>query len=129
MRKKIISKKILNLALDITNYGLTHKSKYITSIKSKKCGDKIKIELDIKKKKIRKMKYETESCLFCQASASVLSKKITNIDINKFNKVFYSKKFKYLLSKKYILRRECVMLPYLGIEKILKNYRLRTIPS
>ena len=81
MYKKIIDKKILNLAFDISNYGLKNKSKYFSSVKNKKCGDKIKVELEIKNKKIKNMCYETESCIFCQASASLLSKKVKNIMI------------------------------------------------
>ena len=34
------------------------------------------------------MKYETESCVYCEASASLLSKKITNLDINDLKKDF-----------------------------------------
>ena len=35
----------------------------------------------IKKKRINSMKYETEACVYCEASASLLAKKIKNLDI------------------------------------------------
>ena len=44
MGKKIIDKYILKLALDLSNYGLKNKSNNISSVKSRKCGDRIKIE-------------------------------------------------------------------------------------
>ena len=69
MRQKIIDRKILDLASNTSNYGLKNKSKYRASYKNKKCGDKIIIELEIKDKKIKKMFYETNACIFCQASA------------------------------------------------------------
>ena len=47
MRKKIIDQKILDLASDTSNFGLINKNKFCASHKNKKCGDKIKIELDI----------------------------------------------------------------------------------
>ena len=47
----MIDKKILNLAFDVSNYGLKNKSKHLASLKNKKCGDRIKVELQIKKKK------------------------------------------------------------------------------
>jgi len=119
MYKKIIDKKILNLAFDISNYGLKNKSKYFSSVKNKKCGDKIKVELEIKNKKIKNMCYETESCIFCQASASLLSKKVKNIMITNLDKILFSKKFKSLLSRKYITRRECIMLPFEALKKAL----------
>lgn len=118
MFKKIIDKKIFNLALDTSNYGLK-KTKYYASLKNKKCGDKIEISLNIKNKKIKRMYYETESCLFCKASASLLSKKIKNINIDKIDKIIFSKKFNPLLSKKYLSRKDCIMLPYYALKKAL----------
>ena len=129
MYKKIIDKKILNLAFDISNYGLKNKSKYFSSVKNKKCGDKIKVELEIKNKKIKNMCYETESCIFCQASASLLSKKVKNIMITNLDKILFSKKFKSLLSRKYITRRECIMLPFEALKKALYIYKFKIIPS
>ena len=79
MRQKIIDRKILDLASNTSNYGLKNKSKYRASYKNKKCGDKIIIELEIKDKKIKKMFYETNACIFCQASASLISRSIKNI--------------------------------------------------
>ena len=119
MDKKIIDKKILNLASDISNFGLKNKSKYFASVKNRKCGDRIKIELEIKNKKIKNMYYETESCIFCQASASLLSKKVKNTMVKNLDKIIFSKKFKFLLSKKYMSRRDCVILPYQALKKPL----------
>ena len=65
-----MDKKIFDLALDTSNFGLKNKTKYFSSLKGKKCGDKIKVELEIKDKKIKNMYYETESCIFLQASAT-----------------------------------------------------------
>ncbi len=119
MHKKIIDKKILNLAFDLSNYGLKNKSKNLASLKSKKCGDRIKVELEIKNRKIKNMHYETESCVFCQASASLLSKNVKNIMIKNLESVLFSQKFKSLLSKKYLTRRECIMLPFEALKKAL----------
>jgi NifU homolog involved in Fe-S cluster formation len=119
MRKKIIDKKILNLAFDTTNFGLKNKTKFYASHKNKKCGDKIKIELEIKNKKVKKMYYETDGCIFCQASASLLSTNIKNTLVKDLNDLVFSHKFKFLLSKKYISRRDCIMLPYQALKKII----------
>ena len=120
MFKKIIDKKIINLAADTTNYGLNNKLDYYGSLKNKKCGDRIKIGLNIKNNKITKMLYEAEACVFCQASASSLSKKIKNIKIKKLNKIIFSQKFNILLSKKYLSRIDCILLPHNAVKKILK---------
>ncbi len=129
MRKKIINKKILQLAFDTRNYGLKKKSKFIVTLKNKKCGDKIKVELEIKEKKVKRMYYETESCIFCQASASLLSNKIKNIMIRDIDKIILSNQFKFLLEKKYLSRKDCIMLPYHALRKVINNYNFKTIPS
>ena len=68
----------MKIAADISNYGLKKDSNYIATSKNKICGDKITVEVEIKHKIIKKMNYETESCVYCQASASLLSKFIKN---------------------------------------------------
>tara|TARA_B100000214_G_scaffold53096_1_gene33692 strand:- start:104 stop:463 length:360 start_codon:yes stop_codon:yes gene_type:complete len=119
MRKKIIDQKILNLASDTSNFGLMNKSKFFATHKNRKCGDKIKIELEIKNNKVKKMYYETESCIFCQASASLLSKNIQNTFVKNIDKIITSQRFKFLLGKKYLSRKDCVMLPYQAVKKAL----------
>ena len=120
MHKKIIDKKILNLAFDLSNYGLKNKSKNLASLKSKKCGDRIKVEIKIKNKRIKEMRYETESCVFCEASASILSVNLKNKKISEIDKIKNTYQFKYLLSKKFISRKDCVMLPLEAIKKAIK---------
>ena len=44
------------------------------------------IELIQKNSKINSMKYETESCILCEASASLLSKKNKNLPIKTIKK-------------------------------------------
>ena len=119
MFKKIINKKILKLAYDLSNYGIKKKSKYTSNLKNKKCGDKIKVELQIKNKKIINMCYETESCILCQASASLLSKSVKNTPIKDLDKILKSRSYENLMSKKYLPRRDCIMLPYNALKKAL----------
>ena len=57
---------------NITNH--THHSK----LKNPLCGDEIQIKLVIKDDKIIDFGYQGNSCIYCQASASLLS----NISIN-----------------------------------------------
>ena len=65
----MIDLKILKIASDTKYYGLKNIYSHQTRVKNKICGDLIKIELQVKKDKINLMRYETESCIFCQASA------------------------------------------------------------
>ena len=115
----MIDLKIINLAANTTNYGLKKNSTHYASCKNRICGDKIKVEVNSNGTIIKNMRYETESCIFCQASASLLSKKVKNIMITNLDKILFSKKFKSLLSRKYITRRECIMLPFEALKKAL----------
>ena len=82
------------------------------------------------------MKYETVSCVYCEASASLLSKKIINININdikndfeilknlsKLKKIEMPKRlsdFKKLLNSDNLNRFNCIFLPFDAVVKALK---------
>ena len=133
----MISPEIIKIASDISNYGIKKKSNLIATSKNKVCGDKITIEIEACQNKIENMYYETESCIFCQASASLLSKivKKSNIenlksDVNQINsshkskKIILSKKYKpfrKLFQKKYKERFNCILLPFNALLKAVNN--------
>ena len=128
---------ILQIAADTTNNkdikNFTHKSKY----KSKMCGDEIEISLIVKDKKILDMGYRCKSCIYCQASASLLSKLSINkslIKINELNNLvnfFFKstnvkftkewKPFEKLFDRKNISRKECILLPFKTVTKALES--------
>ena len=128
----MIDDKIIKLASDTKNYGLKNYYTHHSNSKNHICGDKIKIQLVAKKEKIISMRYETESCIICQASASILSKKINTFSIkslkkdylilkNSNNNIRLPEKFKPFkdLLKKNSNRVECVVLPFKAIIKAL----------
>jgi nitrogen fixation NifU-like protein len=133
----MISTEIIKIAADTSNSGINKNSNLIATSKNKFCGDKITIEIEIFKNKIEKMSYETESCVFCQASASLLSKiiKKSNIeklknDLNEIDILYKSKKFilkkKYkpfrkLFKKRYKERFHCILLPFNTLLKVLNS--------
>ena len=106
-----MDKKILDLASDVSNYGLKNKYKNFASVKNRKCGDKIKVELNIKNKIIKKMYYE----------ASVKSKYVKDLMVKNLDKIETHKNFTTLINKKYIARKECVLLPYEALKKAINN--------
>lgn len=132
----MINSEILKLALNTTNVGLKNKYSHRISLKNSICGDKITLEIIVSGTKIKSMKYETESCVFCEASASLLSKKIINSntknikrDFNVLKKISKQKSFqipkKYSDFKKLIKsdnfnRFNCIFLPFDAVIKALK---------
>ena len=121
----MISQQIIKFAADTSNYGIKKNSNFVATSKNKICGDKITVELVIKKKVIKKMNYETESCVFCQASASLLSKSIKNKNVNTntlssiLNIPVKNKNFKKLLKNKE--RINCIMLPFEAFQKAINS--------
>ena len=133
----MISSEVIKIASDTTNYGITKKSNYKATCKNKICGDKITVEIEISNNIVKKMYYETESCIFCQASASLLSKLIKKSNIQQLSldikniKMLDKKKniilknkyksFKKLFQLKYKKRFNCVMLPFNALLKAVNN--------
>jgi nitrogen fixation protein NifU and related proteins len=132
----MITKEIIKIASDTKNIGLTNNYNFKSSLKNSICGDKIKLELTIKNLKINSMKYEIESCVYCEASASLLAKKVKNLNINsaikdinrikeitqnnKFSLPANFKDFKVLINKKNINRLNCINLPFDAVLKALR---------
>ena len=114
----------------VENY--THKSKH----KNPLCGDEMEISLIVKEDVVKDMGYQCKSCVYCQASVSLLSRKIKEKkvdDIKKFINVGEQlfedakvsmeknwKDFKEILDKKNLSRKECLLLPLRTIAKALK---------
>ena len=114
----------------LNNY--THQSKHKNPI----CGDVMEISLLVKKNKIKDFGYQCKSCIYCQASVSLLSRKSINKSINSnkellyFVETFFEKDqsvfpkewsvFNKLFNKKNISRKECLMLPFKTLSKALK---------
>ena len=132
----MINKNIIRLASDTSNVGLKNKYSHKISLKNSTCGDKISLELIADKKKITSMKYETVSCIYCEASASLLSRKIKNIKLIDIKNDFVTLKkvslkknvkipkklsdFKKLLNRDNFNRFKCIFLPIDAVIKALK---------
>ena len=121
----MISSHIIKFASDTSNYGIKKEKDHslVSTSKNKICGDKITIEIEVVNKTIKRMYYETESCIFCQASASLLSKLIKNKSTNSlsllFKNILENKDFKKILKNKE--RINCVMLPFDALQKAVNN--------
>ena len=128
----MIDNRLLKIASNTKYYGLKNSYTYKTKLKNSTCGDKISIEIILKKNTIQEIRYETESCIFCQASASTLANiaKNTNFSDLKTNLRKYldlskrvPKKFNnltYLLKEKYMSRKDCILLPFKAFYKAIK---------
>ena len=113
--------------------NFTHKSKN----KNPLCGDVMEISLIVKNDVIEDMGYQCKSCVYCQASVSLLSRKIKDKKIEEIKSFILSgeklftdvktvlekhwKDFKEILDKKNIARKDCLLLPLRAVLKALKT--------
>ena len=123
----MIDKEIIKIASNTENHGVLDNHTHFSKLKNSICGDEMKIYLIVKDKKILNFKYECESCIYCQASVSLLSRNAKNKSIKKvknfaeqakncFEKNTKSfdkewKEFDKIMSKNNISRKECLLLP------------------
>tara|TARA_A100001015_G_scaffold5941_1_gene7526 strand:- start:409 stop:804 length:396 start_codon:yes stop_codon:yes gene_type:complete len=113
---------------DIKNH--THHSK----LKNHLCGDEIQIKLIVENDKIVKFGYQGKSCVYCLAAASLLSKVSIDKEVVKINelcddsKSFFGenskildkwKIMKKLFKEKNQSRKECILLPFKAVKKIV----------
>ena len=128
---------ILNIASDTDNNKNIKNHTHYSKLKNPLCGDEIQIKLVIKDDKIIDFGYQGNSCVYCQASASLLSKISLNNKKNKLNKLcddvksYFDgnlkiidikwKSLKKLFKKENLSRKECILLPFNALKRILKN--------
>ena len=128
---------IINIASNTDNNRNIKDHTHYSKLKNPLCGDELQIELIIKNNKIVDFGYHGKSCVFCQASASLLSKisinnqkeKINelcdkaelyfNDDVKIIDKNWYS--LKKLIKKKNINKKDCILLPFKTLKKIVSS--------
>lgn len=112
--------------------NFTHKSKN----KNPLCGDEMEISLIVEEDVVKDLGYQCKSCVYCQASVSLLSRKIKDKKIDEIKefigngeKLFedakvtiekHWKDFKEIFDKKNLSRKECLLLPLRTVLKALK---------
>ena len=123
----MIDKEIIKIASNTENHGVLNNHTHYSKLKNAICGDEMKIYLIVKGDKIKNFKYECESCIYCQASVSLLSRNAKNKSVEKVknfakhakncfeksNKSFDKewKEFDKIMTKNNISRKECLLLP------------------
>ena len=128
---------ILNIASDTDNNKNIKNHTHHSKLKNSLCGDEIEIKLVIKDDKIIDFGYQGKSCIYCQASASLLSKISINNKKNKLNelcddvKLYFDGNLKIiedkwmslkkLFKKENLSRKECILLPFKTLTKALKS--------
>ena len=128
--------RILEIASHTDNNRVLSNPTHNFKSKNPLCGDEMEISLIVKDEVVKDMGYQCKSCVYCQASVSLLSRKIKNQKIDeiktfianseklfddvKINIEKHWKDFMEILDKKNLARKECLLLPFKTILKALK---------
>ena len=132
--------KILEIASHTENNKVIKNYTHQSRNKNPLCGDEMEISLIVKGNIIEDMGYQCKSCIYCQASVSLLSRSVIQAPIEKidgflsqasffFNVNFDQLKkvninnlndFKKIMNIKNISRKECLLLPFKTLSKALK---------
>ena len=131
--------KILEIASHTENNKVIKNYTHQSRNKNPLCGDEMEISLIVKNNIIEDIGYQCKSCVYCQASVSLLSRSVIQLPIEKisdflsqasffFNENFDQLKkvninnlndFKKIMNIKNISRKECLLLPFKTLSKAL----------
>ena len=128
---------IIKIASDTDNNRNINNHTHFSKLRNSLCGDEMQIKLIIKDEKIVDFGYQGNSCIYCQASASLLSKISINTKKNKLNKLCDDAKLYFdgnyeiiekkwislekLFKKKNLSKKECILLPFKTLKKIVSG--------
>ena len=129
--------KILEIASNTENNKNIKNYTHAAKSKNPLCGDEIEIKLVMKNEKLVDFGYQGKSCVYCQATVSLLSKNLINSKKNKikelcdYAKSFFNKEqesiekkwsfLSKLFDQKNLSRKECILLPFNALRKIISN--------
>ena len=128
---------ILKIASNTDNHKVLNNCTYRSKLKNPICGDEMQISVKIVKNNIVDFGYQCKSCVYCQASVSLLSrnsinKKILNVkNLLKISETFFEKKnatfpkewsvFNKIFNEQNFSRKECLLLPFKTLAKALES--------
>ena len=128
---------VLNIAANTDNNRNVKNRTHVSKLKNSLCGDEMQIELILKNEKILDFGYQGKSCVYCQASASLLSKISINNQKEKINdlcdkaELYFNDSVKItdkrwislkkLIKKKNINKKDCILLPFKTLKKIVSS--------
>ncbi len=131
--------KILEIASNTENHKVIKNYTHQSKNKNPLCGDEMEISLIVKDNTIEDMGYQCKSCIYCQASVSLLSRWVIQLPIEKISdfvskaELFFDKNFdqlkiinikdlkdfKKIMNPENISRKECLLLPFKTLSKAL----------
>lgn len=105
------------------NYGAMENADAVSEEADYSCGDKVKIYLKFEEGKIVNARFTSEACLFCNASASLITDLVKGKNIEEASKLGESDILGFFKADHKSPRYRCIILPLKALKKALKNLR------
>ena len=128
---------VLKIAANTDNNRNIENRTHVSRLKNSLCGDEMQVELILKNEKILDFGYQGKSCVYCQASASLLSKISINKQKKKLNdlcdkaELYFDDNIKItekewvslkkLIKKENVNKKDCILLPFKTLKKIVST--------
>ena len=128
---------VLKIAANTDNNRSIENRTHVSKLKNSLCGDEMQVELILKNEKILDFGYQGKSCVYCQASASLLSKISINNQKKKLNdlcdkaELYFDDNVKItekewislkkLIKKENVNKKDCILLPFKTLKKIVST--------
>ena len=128
---------ILKIASNTENHKVIKNYTHYAKNNNPICGDEMHISITVKENEIIDFGYQCKSCIYCQASISLLSRNSINKKILHIKNLldiavaFYEKEdgsfpkewsvFNKIFNRKNISRKECLLLPFKTLTKALSS--------
>ena len=128
---------VLKIAANTDNNRNIENRTHVSKLKNSLCGDEMQVELILKNEKILDFGYQGKSCVYCQASASLLSKISINNQKKNLNDLcdkaesYFDDNIKItekewislkkLIKKENVNKKDCILLPFKTLKKIVSS--------
>ena len=128
---------VLKIATNTDNNRSIENRTHVSKLKNSLCGDEMQVELILKNEKILDFGYQGKSCVYCQASASLLSKISINNQKEKLNdlcnkaELYFDDNVKItekegvslkkLIKNENVNKKDCILLPFKTLKKIVST--------
>ena len=126
---------VLKIAANTDNNRNVKNRTHVSKLKNSLCGDEMQVELILKNEKILDFGYQGKSCVYCQASASLLSKISINNQKKKLNdlcdkaELYFDDNVKItekdwislkkLIKNENVNKKDCILLPFKTLKRIV----------
>jgi len=115
---KLYSRDMLELYKSPSNFGNLENSTHEATESDSICGDEITVQLLVKDRTIRNVKFSGSGCVISLVSASLLTDKIKGMNLKDAQKLNKENVLKLLRFKVPDSRIKCALLPLKTIKKI-----------